>query len=214
MMTTISFDKQNIEGYFHFDSENTNDLFIEVFGSGLPDAAFVENDWIRTDFQVWPKRVGLMRYHAGFYKGWKQIEEITFDQIKENEVKRVFIFGHSLGAAVAGVGALELKRRFEHFVEVYHFGFGGPRFMYKGLTAVTFNAKVRSKNYRYGIDIVTFLPPWIFGARHGDELIKLTPPKRKFSFKNFMADHYPQRYNQALTSRSHLEFVVNFRNQL
>lgn len=208
-METVTFDIQNIEGYFHFDPENQEDLIIEVFGSGLPDAQLAENDWLRTNFQAWPKRVGLMRYHSGFYRGWKQIEELVFDVIKGNNVKRVFIFGHSLGAAIAGVGALEIKRRFEHFVDVYHFGFGCPRFMKKGLTVMTFGAKVHSIAYRFGLDIVSFVPPKFLGYRHGN-LMKLKPAKRKFSFKNFGLDHLPQRYNEALGARNQLEFVVNY----
>ena len=103
--------------------------------------------------------------HRGFLRVWKAIEPHLKDVIMNAGITTIEIFGYSHGAAIALL-CHEYCKFHRPDVRVYGYGFGSPRVIwgfpnkrvrerFKGFTMI------RNKG-----DIVTHLPPTIFGFRH------------------------------------------------
>lgn len=129
--------------------------------------------------------------HRGFLKVWKSIEPYLADKISNPNVKKIDIVGYSHGGAIAQL-CYEYVKFNRQDVEVTGVGFGSPR-VYWGFASKAI--KKRFEGFvivRNGNDIVTHLPPVIFGFRHLGKVLKVG--KRKGLIK----DHYPERYIEAL----------------
>jgi pimeloyl-ACP methyl ester carboxylesterase len=77
------------------------------------------------DLAFWPKSVKRVQGHAGFVSGWREAFRMISDEIVDNPHKPIILTGHSLGGAIAIVGAynlLEIGCRVEKVVT-----FGAPR---------------------------------------------------------------------------------------
>jgi predicted lipase len=61
-------------------------------------------DWI-TDATVTQVETPIGKIHKGFYESWKSIETVVKEIVHIEEKKRIWIVGHSLGAAIATVCA-------------------------------------------------------------------------------------------------------------
>lgn len=115
------------------------------------------------------------RCHRGFLSVWKAIEPYVKESLLDPTVKEIIIVGYSHGAALAGIAheyvwfnRPDLR---EHLTS---FGFGAPRF-YGGYKVKT-ELKERWKNFypiRNHNDIVTHLPPKLFGYCHVNQVIKI-----------------------------------------
>ena len=113
--------------------------------------------------------------HRGFLKVWKSIEPYVKDAIMRPTVKSVTIVGYSHGGAIAALcheyvwfNRPDLRDKLEGY------GFGAPRvfwgwYMCKELKDRWVNFHIiRNIN-----DIVTHMPPVIFGFRHINNVIKI-----------------------------------------
>ncbi len=142
-------------------------------------------DWkSNLNFPVKPyKRMGrtLWLSHRGFLKVWKEIEPVISPYVLDQSVKRVIVAGYSHGAAI-GVFCHEyvwyhrpdLRGRIEGY------GFGCPRTVWGILTA---NTRKRWESFtviRNIDDIVTHLPPAVFGYRHVGKMLEIGE-KKKYS---------------------------------
>lgn len=122
------------------------------------------------------KRMGrtLWLSHRGFLKVWKEIEPVISSYVLDKSVKRVIVAGYSHGAAI-GV--------FCHEYVWYHrpdlrgslegYGFGCPRTVWGFLSA---EARRRWESFtviRNIDDIVTHLPPAVFGYRHVGKMLEI-----------------------------------------
>lgn len=131
--------------------------------------------------------------HGGFLKVWKSIEPHLAKQIADPTVKKIEIVGYSHGGALAQL-CYEYVRFNRPFVYVTGYGFGAPRVFWGPASKAVkrrFNGFVVVRN---GRDIVTHLPPAIFGFRHMGTVLKIGKSKGQIK------DHYPERYTEALAS--------------
>ena len=112
--------------------------------------------------------------HRGFLRVWKEIEPFLAPVIADKSVKKIVAAGYSYGGALAMLcheyvwyHRPDLRERSEGY------GFGAPR-VFWGIRTKTL--KERWKNFaviRNIDDIVTHLPPRIFGYAHVGKMIKI-----------------------------------------
>lgn len=155
-----------------------------------------KEDWLSNfDFPAKPyKRMEHIWFcHRGFLKVWKAIEPYIKPEIMNPEIKRIEIAGYSHGAAIALL-CYEycVFNRSDVFTEGA--GFGCPRvfwgFVPKKIKARFGNFKV----VRNGKDIVTHVPPALFGFRHISEVVKIG----KGDSVGLIKDHYNSEYLEHL----------------
>ena len=103
--------------------------------------------------------------HRGFLRVWKVIEPHLKEAIMNPEVRIINIYGYSHGAALALL-CHEYCKYHRPDIVVYGYGFGSPRVIWgfpNKRVKERFKGFVVIRNKR---DIVTHLPPAIFGFKH------------------------------------------------
>jgi triacylglycerol lipase len=139
------------------------------------------------DFDVVPVSVpGAGEVHRGFLDAWRAISVPVLAAIAG---KPVTLVGHSLGAAIALMAAMDMTISGNPPVAVY--GFEPPR-VSPDLTIRTLLAKVPVHLYKNGLDIVPDVPP---GWHHAALLTHIGKPA--LPFPN-VQDHAIARVIQAL----------------
>jgi predicted lipase len=140
---------------------------------------------IFTDALTWKKVIpygnarSKIRVHYGFLRSYKSVRETIHTIVEEtiahnNPTIPVITIGHSLGGALANLCALDLQYqfsegKFKHISRyVKSMTVGSPR-VGNGAFVKSYNKRV-PHTYRFDgtRDIVTRLPPWLFGFRHVD----------------------------------------------
>lgn len=121
----------------------------------------------KMDKSVW-------RAHRGFLRVWKEIESDISECIMDENIKRITVAGYSHGAAIALLcHEYVWYNRPDLRDTLYGYGFGCPRVFWgrscEGLCERWDNFTV----IRNIDDIVTHLPPCIFGYRHVGKMIKV-----------------------------------------
>ena len=112
--------------------------------------------------------------HRGFLKAWKSVEELVADAISDLSLKRVTVIGYSHGAAIAVLCHEYIwYHRPDLRASLFGYGFGCPRVLWgKRNEALLFRWEhftvIRNLD-----DIVTHLPPAIFGYFHVGTLLAL-----------------------------------------
>jgi hypothetical protein len=131
-------------------------------------------DWIsNVDFRIKraEKKRGASIYHNGFLIVWNSILPYIKGQIADKSVRKIIIVGYSHGGAIAGLcfEYVKMNRRDIEVLEGY--GYGAPRFKWGKRDALHIfkgHYVIRNKN-----DIVTYLPPRLFGFIHVGEIINI-----------------------------------------
>ncbi len=128
-------------------------------------------DWL-TDFRFWKKTIpygntaSKIRVHSGFIDAYKSDEvRGVIHRYIDDTVNKVLIMGHSYGAALSVLCAVDLQYNFPH--KDYEVTlFGCPRVGNKAFQK-SYNKRV-FKTFRVenGNDIVTKIPFALFGFRH------------------------------------------------
>lgn len=133
--------------------------------------------------------------HRGFLKVWRSIEPYVEKDIKDQSVTEIDIVGYSHGGAIA-----ELCYEYVKFnrpdVSVTGVGFGAPRVLWGFVRKAVkrrFDGFVVVRN---GCDIVTHVPPVVFGFRNMG-LLKKVGKKGQGLFKS----HSPAAYIEALSEQ-------------
>ena len=172
--------------------------------------AFRGTDELRdalTHIQFWKKVIPYgneksnIRVHTGFIRAYKaEAVRKTIWSFVDDSIERVIITGHSYGAALACLCAVDLQYNFsDKDYEVTLFG--GPRV---GNTAFvnSFNTRLfKTLRVENGNDIVTKVPFRIMGYRHVGAKLHLGFPRIFFmvSFKDHSLNaYYEQLLNQVL----------------
>lgn len=130
-------------------------------------------DWLRnlhvSKTEAWPEIQG--KVHAGFYTGWYEVRDWVLNNL-DSEQEIVFC-GHSLGGALAVVGAVDVGRSFP--VHTSSITFAAPRV---GNTVFAKSVKrlTPGKHTRVVLpgDVVPRIPSVLRGFRHAGDLIYLT----------------------------------------
>lgn len=155
-----------------------------------------KTDWLNNfDFPAKPYRDMENKWyaHRGFLKVWKVIEPHLASAIQDPEIKSINIAGYSHGAAIALL-CHEYCKFNRPECEVTGVGFGCPRviwgFMRKAVKK-RFEGFLVVRNKR---DIVTHVPPAIFGYRHPNKLLEIDDG---FPCSSIYA-HRPEEYIESL----------------
>lgn len=200
-METLSqlFERCVTADYIHV--ENSGDYALQREGNTLylllekSDGTF---DWInnfrflaRTYKKAYKNMKTKWRCHRGFLSVWKAIEPYVADSLLDPTVEKIIIVGYSHGAAVAGIAHeyVWFNRPDLRESGLESFGFGAPRF-YGGFK-VKKGLKERWAYYhpiRNHTDVVTHLPPKIFGYCHVNDVI-VVGKKAKY---NIISSHFWQ----------------------
>ena len=124
--------------------------------------------------------------HRGFLRVWKSIKPHIESEIFDPEIRKIEIVGYSHGAAIALLCYEYCKFNRPH-IDIEGVGFGCPR-VFWGI--VPKSVKKRFENFtvvRNGRDIVTHVPPALFGFRHVSKMAKIGQT-------NLVDDHRPEKY--------------------
>lgn len=158
-----------------------------------------KTDWINNfDFPAKPyKRMGKTIWfaHRGFMRVWKSIEKYIADEIKDESVKNIIIVGYSHGAALAVLcHEYAWYNRSDIRDNITGYGFGCPRVFWGVQTK-----KLKQRWERFTVvrnidDIVTHVPPFIFGFSHVGKMLKIGE-KSKYSGVDA---HRPENINTEL----------------
>lgn len=134
-------------------------------------------DWINNlDFPARPYKRGKTVWfaHRGFMKVWKAIEPHLTDAIMDKTVKKIVIVGFSHGAALAVLcHEYAWYNRPDIRDSIIGYGYGCPR-VFWGIK--TKELKKRWEKFtviRNIDDIVTHVPPAIFGFSHVGSMVKI-----------------------------------------
>lgn len=136
-----------------------------------------KTDWRNNfDFPAKPYRDMPNRWyaHRGFVRVWKSIEDILAPIINNKAVRHIEIAGYSHGAAIALLCHEYCKfNRPDISDSIHGYGFGSPRVIWgfpSKCVLERFDGYTAIRNKR---DIVTHLPPFIFGFRHTGNVYKV-----------------------------------------
>ena len=171
--------------------ENAGDYAVKREGNVLKlffEWSDGKEDWKNNfDFPAKPYKhmENLWFCHRGFLKVWKSIEPYIAEEISNPEVNKIEIVGYSHGAAIALL-CYEYCIFNRPECDVRGAGFGAPR-VFWGF--VPKSVKARFENFkvvRNGNDIVTHVPPAIFGFRHISKIVEIGESKNKGAIKDFL----------------------------
>lgn len=179
--------------------------FVVVFKA--TDSAF---DWIR-NLALFMKTIPYgnhrtpIRLHYGFYRAYLAVRKLIHQRFEESYCAAVLTTGHSLGAALAVLCAVDLQYNCFGNVTmnkelVYCYNMGMPRVGNEAFCR-SYNRRV-PRTYRIvcGGDIATKLPWEFLGYRHIDNEVVIG---RQMPVKFFgcVRDHYPCQYEKALLKK-------------
>lgn len=108
--------------------------------------------------------------HRGFARGFKSVVDIIAQRIVEIAPEHIYIAGYSAGGAYAAL--MHEWCWFHGWADVETWTFGAPRVCYILPQKVRdrFENLHRVHDFR---DIVTHLPPWIFGCEHVGQSVRV-----------------------------------------
>lgn len=170
--------------YIHIDKTSA-DYYVELIDDVL--YIYLESssgiyDWeSNLNFPAIPyRRMGksLWFCHRGFLRVWRSIEERISSVIVDKIIKKIITVGYSHGGALATLCHEYVwfnRRDLKDLIEGY--AFGAPRVLW-GIPIKAVSE--RWKNFsviRNANDIVTFLPPKIFGYYHVGNMIEIGDAK-------------------------------------
>lgn len=152
----------------------------------------------QSNFRVCKKKVPYnnfnspIRVHCGFIDTYKKdnVRQKIHDLIPKEQCK-IVVTGHSRGAALALLCALDLQYNFpDKSVEAYLFGC--PRVGNAAFKKSYNNRVFKTLRVDNGNDIVTKLPPAIMGYRHVGTRIAIGMPRLPFVY--IRSQHLPSEY--------------------
>lgn len=159
-------------------------------------------DWKNNfDFPARPyKRMTDKWYcHRGFLRVWKAMRDVVEAKIAEAlntypEVTHITCVGYSHGAAIAVLGTEDMAYLYGEKYTVCGYGIGAPRVLW-GFVPRDVRERLKCFTVVRNIpDIVTHVPPALFGFKHAGALVKIGT-KKKY---NAIDAHRPESYVQEL----------------
>ena len=173
-----------------------------------------KNDWKNNfDFPAKPyKRMGKTIWfaHRGFLRTWKEIEPMIAKDIADKFFKEIVIVGYSHGGALAMLcHEYAWFRRPDLRGKIKSYGFGAPR-VFWGLKTPSLKRRWQGFVIVRNIDdLVTHLPPAVFGYSHVGELLTVGEKGKYTRIEAHLAKNLAQeliRYDQ---SRKELKNATN-----
>jgi hypothetical protein len=182
--------------YIH--TENGGDYAIEVCDNILYilfECSDGEEDW-RNNFKFPVKPYKDMKpvwyCHGGFLGVWKamrdDIEAKVAQLLRENEIAEIKCIGYSHGAALAVLATEDMAYLYGDNYTISGYGYGAPRVLW-GIVPNEVKERLECfKTIRNIPDIVTHLPPKLFGFRNAGEMLEIGGTDREYGL--FMSHHY------------------------
>lgn len=205
-MTVLDMFKRcvNIGSHYNHTEINKGSYFVEYDNDTLYlyfQGSNGDIDWKNNfDFGAEPYKDMPTKWkaHKGFVRVWKEIVPFIKDDIMNPDVKRINIVGYSHGAALS-VLAHEYVwfNRPDIRDNIFGYGFEPPR-VFRG-RKIPDELIPRWENFtvfRNGADIVTHVPPLLFGYKHVGKLVHLNKDReilvdKHFKFKCVNEHYYP-----------------------
>ena len=180
----------NKGGGDYFVEQIDDTLYIAFQGSaGVKD--WFHNFWF---FKKPYKEMKKTWYvHRGFLCIWKNLEDILLSYIMNESVKHIIVSGFSQGAALTLLcheWCVFNRPDLDETDDIESYGFGQPRVVWG---TVPKQVKKRFKNFTFVTckkDIVTHLPPTLFGFRHIGTRIKVGKKSKHGWIKSHL--NYPE----------------------
>lgn len=153
--------------------------------------------------------------HRGFLRVWKSVKEPLKEQIFKNSVRGIVIVGYSHGAALALLcHEYCVYNRKDIANNIYSYGFGCPRVVCGYLQrkiCERFNNFFVIRNCR---DIVTHLPPTIFGFHHVGKIIHIGKKAKYGIISSHRAESYIQELEkmEKFIPQKHLQILYMIGN--
>lgn len=173
---------ENSGSFWYSQHKNNLTIFFE-WSNG-------KEDWKNNfDFPAKPYRDMQDKWyaHRGFLKVWKSIEPYLKDIIMCRDIENITIAGYSHGGAIALL-CHEYCAYNRPDCNIIGWGFGAPRVIW-GIKPQRLRNRLRNfRVIRCGKDIVTHLPPIIFGFTHANKPIEYACDK------NAVDCHRPESY--------------------
>jgi len=150
------------------------------------------------------KNMGSLWFcHRGFLKVWRAMRDELEKDVRcklatHPKIKYIVCVGYSHGGALALLATEDMEYLYGDTLDVLGFGFGAPRVVWGFLPK---EVKYRLEGFsviRNVPDLVTHLPPAVFGFRHVGEVIKVGKAGKYSPVKA----HYPEAYLAELTEDS------------
>lgn len=157
-------------------------------------------DWIRNlNFPALPYGdcKHLWFCHRGFLSAWKEVRPHLRDAIMDKSVEQITIVGYSHGAAVALLcHEYACFNRTDIATHIEGVGFGCPRVVWGPVPKSVSRRFKRFLVVRNRNDIVTHLPPVLFGFHHVSPVLEIG---KKGRYTKTDA-HRPENYQKELQS--------------
>ncbi len=133
------------------------------------------SDWL-DNIKVFPEKALFGEFHRGFFNSVNDVWEPLFSkylELRKRKKRALFLTGHSLGGAMATIGAAKLIHQDLPFTAVYTFG--QPRALTTA-TARVFNVEAKSKFFRFqnNNDLVSRVPARLMGYSHVGTYVHIT----------------------------------------
>ncbi len=140
-----------------------------------------------------------VKVHYGFIQAYKSVREVILKAARATAAKEIICTGHSLGAGLATLCALDLQYNLPE-KEISCCTYGSPRVGNKHFAA-SYNRRV-PQTYRFvnRADLIPKLP--IIGYKHIGQLYHLEAGSFKGSIGDRVEDHFPHKYVSALNRTS------------
>lgn len=161
-------------------------------------------DWFNNfDFPAKPYRDMDDKWyaHRGFLRVWKAMQDSVEEEVQQallynDQVDTIKCVGYSHGAAIALLATEDMSYLHGKTLTVEGYGFGCPRVIWGKMPE---SLKERLKGFtaiRNIPDIVTHVPPWLFGYRH----INLNKVG-KLGRYGLVKAHYAEAYTKELANK-------------
>lgn len=135
--------------------------------------------------------------HRGFLKVWKAMRdeiELTVDTLLDPEIKNIVCVGYSHGGPLSLLATEDMEYLYGDTLNVTGYGFGSPRVLWGIVPRAIRNRLRRFRVIRNVPDLVTHVPPVLFGFSHGGEVVRIGKLGRYGPIKA----HYPDVYEKEL----------------
>ena len=160
-------------------------------------------DWIHNFlFPAKPyKRMNQIWFcHRGFLKVWKAMRDDVERDVRnvflQNQtydatpIKNIVCVGYSHGGALSLLATEDMAFLYGDRINVSGYGFGAPRVLW-GIIPKTIKSRLKGFQVIRNIpDLVTHVPPALFGFSHGGEVVKIG----KRGKYNMIKTHRPESY--------------------
>lgn len=180
-MTTLGMFMKCLNAKYNHTEINKGSYFVEYDNSTLYvyfQGSNGDVDWKNNfDFAAEPYRDMSVKWkaHRGFVRVWKEIEPFIREDIMNPNVQRINIIGYSHGGALA-VLAHEYAwfNRPDIRDSIFGYGFEPPRvFCGRKIPDNLVDRWANFSVFRNGEDLVTHVPPRLFGYKHVGNLVHL-----------------------------------------